>query len=71
MNSKLLPPFPYGAVYFRKSNPPKEDWERDYKTASEDGMNIFRHGVWWRGRLASRCGSGKLRLHLGLLPARR
>jgi hypothetical protein len=20
--------FPYGAVYFRKSNPPKEDWAR-------------------------------------------
>ena len=47
MNSKILPPFPYGAVYFRKSNPPKEDWERDYKTASEDGMNIFRHWFMW------------------------
>ncbi len=30
---------PYGAVYFRKSNPPREDWEQDYKTASEDGIN--------------------------------
>lgn len=47
MNSKVLPPFPYGAVYFRKSNPPKADWERDYKTASEDGMNVFRHWFMW------------------------
>ena len=42
-----LPAFPYGAVYFRKSNPPKEDWERDYGVASEDGMNIFRHWFLW------------------------
>ncbi|MBC2806500.1 beta-galactosidase, partial [Rhizobium ruizarguesonis] len=34
---------PYGAVYFRKSNPPREDWERDYATAGQDGLNIFRH----------------------------
>lgn len=34
---------PYGAVYFRKSNPPKDDWERDYQTAAQDGLNIFRH----------------------------
>jgi beta-galactosidase len=47
MNSNSLPSFPYGAVYFRKSNPPKEDWERDYKTAAEDGMNIFRHWFLW------------------------
>ena len=39
--------FPYGAVYFRKSNPPREDWERDYRTAAEDGLNIFRHWVMW------------------------
>jgi beta-galactosidase len=39
--------FPYGAVYFRKSNPPQEDWERDYTTASEDGLNIFRHWFMW------------------------
>ena len=38
---------PYGAVYFRKSNPPKEDWERDYQTASQDGLNIFRHWFMW------------------------
>ena len=39
--------FPYGAVYFRKSNPPREDWERDYRVAAEDGMNIFRHWFMW------------------------
>jgi len=49
MSDKLLPPFPYGAVYYRRSNPPKEDWGRDYKTASEDGMNIFRHWFAWSG----------------------
>lgn len=39
--------FPYGAVYFRKTNPPKEDWERDYQTAAEDGLNAFRHWFMW------------------------
>jgi beta-galactosidase len=38
---------PFGAVYFRKSNPPKEDWERDYGVAGEDGLNIFRHWFMW------------------------
>ena len=47
MTSRLLPKFPYGAVYFRKSNPPCEDWERDYGVAAEDGMNIFRHWFLW------------------------
>src|SRR4051794_19735828 len=42
-----LPPFPYGAVYFRKSNPPPEDWARDYATAAEDGFNITRHWFMW------------------------
>jgi beta-galactosidase len=42
-----LPAFPYGAVYYRVSNPPKKDWERDYKTASEDSNNIFRHWFLW------------------------
>jgi len=42
-----LPTFPYGAVYFRKSNPPIEDWEKDYKQASIDGMNTFRHWFMW------------------------
>ncbi|HEX3350696.1 MAG TPA: beta-galactosidase [Acetobacteraceae bacterium] len=38
---------PFGAVYFRKSNPPREDWGRDYKVAAEDGMNVFRHWFMW------------------------
>ena len=42
-----LPAFPFGAVYYRVSNPPKKDWERDYKTASEDANNIFRHWFLW------------------------
>ena len=41
------PVFPYGAVYFRKSNPPREDWERDYKTAAELGVNVMRHWFMW------------------------
>jgi len=41
------PIFPFGAVYFRKSNPPEQDWERDHKTAAEMGMNIFRHWFMW------------------------
>ena len=28
------PVFPYGAVYFRKSNPPEQDWARDHATAA-------------------------------------
>ncbi|TVY11033.1 beta-galactosidase [Paenibacillus cremeus] len=44
---KHLPQLPYGAVYFRKSNPPREDWERDYAVAREDGMNLFRHWFMW------------------------
>ena len=42
-----LPAFPYGAVYFRKSNPPKADWEKDYQTVTEDGMTAFRHWFFW------------------------
>ena len=42
-----LPRFPFGAVYFRKTNPPMADWARDYGTASEDGMNLFRHWFLW------------------------
>ncbi|MEP1208398.1 MAG: beta-galactosidase [Rhizobiaceae bacterium] len=38
---------PFGAVYFRKSNPPREDWERDYRIAAEDGLNTFRHWFMW------------------------
>jgi beta-galactosidase len=47
MDKEQLPPFPYGAVYFRKSNPPEVDWERDYGTAAQDGMNAFRHWFLW------------------------
>jgi beta-galactosidase len=39
--------YPYGAVYYRKTNPPREDWERDYRVAAEDGMNTFRHWFLW------------------------
>jgi beta-galactosidase len=45
--AKHLPDFPFGAVYYRVSNPPKKDWERDYRTASEDANNIFRHWFLW------------------------
>jgi beta-galactosidase len=41
------PVFPYGAVYFRKTNPPPEDWARDHQTAAQIGMNIFRHWFMW------------------------
>jgi beta-galactosidase len=41
------PAFAYGAVYFRKSNPPEEDWARDFQTAARTGMNMFRHWVMW------------------------
>ncbi|MCX6628684.1 MAG: beta-galactosidase [Candidatus Solibacter sp.] len=41
------PVFPYGAVYFRKSNPPEQDWARDHKTAAQTGMNTFRHWFMW------------------------
>ena len=44
---KEYPQVTYGAVYFRKSNPPKEDWERDYAQAASDGMNMFRHWFLW------------------------
>ena len=47
MTETSLPEFPYGAVYFRKSNPPRQDWERDYAVAAEDGYNIFRHWFLW------------------------
>ena len=40
-------PISYGAVYYRKSNPPREDWERDYAVAAEDGMTAFRHWFMW------------------------
>ena len=43
------PAFWYGAVYFRKSNPPESDWARDHKTAADAGMNIMRHWFVWSG----------------------
>ena len=43
----MAPVFPYGAVYFRKSNPPAEDWARDHQTAARVGMNTFRHWFLW------------------------
>ena len=43
------PPFWFGAVYFRKSNPPAKDWERDHRAAAEAGMNIMRHWFVWGG----------------------
>src|ERR1700690_1739944 len=39
------PVFPFGAVYFRKSNPPAQDWERDHQVAAGLGVNIFFHWV--------------------------
>jgi beta-galactosidase len=47
MPTDKVPQIPFGAVYFRKSNPPRADWERDYRTAAEDGLNIFRHWFMW------------------------
>ena len=47
VSGQVLPRFPYGAVYFRKTNPPREDWERDYARAAKDGMNTFRHWFMW------------------------
>jgi len=41
------PVFPFGAVYFRKSNPPEQDWERDHQTAAQMGVNMFRHWFMW------------------------
>lgn len=42
-----VPAFTGGAVYFRKSNPPPEEWARDYKTAADAGLNAFRHWFMW------------------------
>ena len=37
----------FGAVYFRKTAPPKAEWERDYRQAAEDGQTMFRHWFCW------------------------
>jgi beta-galactosidase len=47
MTEKNIPQFAVGAVYFRKSNPPRDEWERDYETAASDGNNVFRHWFMW------------------------
>ncbi|WGF87898.1 beta-galactosidase [Marinivivus vitaminiproducens] len=47
MPTDTIPQIPFGAVYFRKSNPPKADWDRDYGIAAEDGLNVFRHWFMW------------------------
>lgn len=47
LKERNLPAFPYGAVYYRVSNPPEKDWERDYTQAAADGNNIFRHWFLW------------------------
>lgn len=36
-----------GAVYFRKSNPPPNEWARDYRAATANGMDAFRHWFMW------------------------
>ena len=41
------PVFPFGAVYFRKSSPPEQDWARDHQVAAGMGMNVFRHWFMW------------------------
>ncbi|GHT58860.1 beta-galactosidase [Spirochaetia bacterium] len=40
-------PVEIGAVYYRRSNPPEYDWERDYRVAREDGHTMFRHWFTW------------------------
>lgn len=39
--------FPYGGVYFRKSNPPPQDWVHDHQVAARIGANLFRHWFLW------------------------
>src|ERR1039458_1414249 len=56
------PVFPFGAVYFRKSNPPEQDWDRDHKAAAQMGVNIFRHWFMWADRKSTRLNSS----HLGI-----
>lgn len=45
--NKPDPVFPYGAVYFRKSHPMADEFDRDYAVAAEDGLNSFRHWFMW------------------------
>lgn len=39
--------FTAGAVYFRKSNPPSQEWDRDYASAHGIGLGILRHWFMW------------------------
>src|ERR1035441_9480004 len=55
------PVFPYGAVYFRKSNPPPQDWERDHHTAAEVLLDWAHQDRWLR----SDQPLVKARLHTG------
>jgi beta-galactosidase len=43
----ITEPVEMGAVYYRRSNPPEYDWDRDYKVAREDGCTQFRHWFTW------------------------
>ncbi len=47
MRDRTDRPVEFGAVYFRRSAPPRNDWERDYARAKEDGITIFRHWFSW------------------------
>jgi len=40
-------PVNFGAVYYRRSAPPRTDWERDYERAAQDGITTFRHWFTW------------------------
>lgn len=42
-----MPEFPYGGVYYRVSAPPRPDWARDYRSASQGGVTAFRHWLLW------------------------
>ena len=44
MHNARIDPSYYANELFANLN---LDWDRDYGTASEDGMNIFRHWFCW------------------------
>ncbi len=41
--TEAIKAFTGGAAYFRESNPPPEEWARDYRAAAAAGMDNFRH----------------------------
>ena len=53
-----MPTIPYGAVYFRKSFPPREDWERIPGGRSISGSTLSATG----SVVGHRGGTGKIRL---------